>query len=350
MTRVLVTGANGHLGANVVRALLNHDHAVVAFVRPTSDLRGLAGLDIQYARGDVRDRDSLVAAARSAEVVIHSAGLFTYWSRSPEQVLRIGESGVENVFAAAAQNRVQRVIFTSSTYAIGFSDSLDRPRAVEQWNDNPRSLYAINKVRSEKAAWRLAGETGIPMISLCSAGMWGPYDYRITPAMRWIQALTNGWLPALNIAGSFVDVRDSAEAHARAVTVGQPGQRYVIAGQDLTMVDIAEIIRQLTGVRYLHLKPGKRLILLAADLAELAARLTGWEPIVTRGFVEEAFERCLVADGRLANETFGLQPRAADVTIADAIRWLLHTGAIWRWRARGLRERFPPDPDWTALP
>ena len=346
---LLVTGANGHLGANTVRALLDHGHEVVAFVRPSADLRGLAGLDIQYARGDVLDRDSLVAAAGGVEAIIHSAAVFAYWSKDPEQVLRTGLAGVENVFAAAAQNGVRRIIYTSSTYAIGFSDDIDRPRGVDQWNQDTHSLYAINKTRSEQAAWRLADETGIPMISLCVAGMWGPYDYRVTPAMRWIQGMVNGWLPAIDTAGSFVDVRDSAEAHARAVTLGQPGRRYVISAQDLTMVDIAEIVQELTGVRYLHLRLGKRLTSLSAGLVELAGRLTGWEPITTRGFIEEAYDRCLVADGSLANKTFGLRPRQADVIIADSIRWLLHIDAIWSWRARRLQERFPPDSNWSAV-
>jgi len=348
MTRVLVTGANGHLGANTVRALLGHGHEVVAFVRPAADLRGLAGLDVDYAQGDVLDRASLVAAASGCEAIIHSAAVFAYWSRNPDKILQTGLSGVENVFAAAAQNGVRRIVYTSSTYAIGFSDDIDRPRAADQWNQDAHSLYAIAKTRSEQAAWRLADETGIPMISLCTAGMWGPYDYRVTPAMRWIQGLVNGWLPVIDTAGSFVDVRDSAEAHARAVTLGQPGQRYVISAQDLTMVDIADIVRRLTGVRYLHLRLGKRLTLLAADLFELAGRLTGWQPITTRGFIEEAYERCLVADGSLANKTFGLQPRKADVIIADSIRWLLHINAIWSWRARRLRDSFPPDPGWPA--
>ena len=306
MSRVLVTGANGHLGANTVRALLGHGHEVVAFVRPSADLRGLAGLDIHVARGDVLDRESLVAAALGVEVIIHSAAVFAYWSKEPEQILQTGLNGVKSVFAAATRHHVRRVIYTSSTYAIGFSDSLDQPRAADQWNDNTHSLYSIAKVRSEKAAWRRADETGIPMISLCAAGMWGPYDYRITPAMRWIQALTNGWLPVIDTAGSFVDVRDSAEVHARAVTMGQPGQRYVISAGDLSQAGIANIIRELTGVRHLHLNLGKTLTLWAADLFELTGRLTGWDPITTRGFIEEAYQRCLIADGRLTNETFDI--------------------------------------------
>lgn len=346
MTRVLVTGANGHLGANTVRALLEHGHEVVAFVRPTSDLRGLAGLDIQYARGDVLDRNSLVAAASGVEAIIHSAAVFAYWSKEPDEILRTGLSGVENVFAAASQSGVRRIVYTSSTYAIGFSDEIDDPRGADQWNQDTHSLYAVAKTRSEQAAWRLADETGIPMIALCIGGMWGPYDYRVTPAMRWIQGLVNGWLPVIDTAGSFIDVRDSAEFHARAVTAGQPGQRYAVVGPDLSQADIANIVRDLTGVRHLHLRPGKRLTLLAADLSELAGLLTGWDPITTRGFIEEAYERCLVADGSLANKTFGLQPRKAEAVIADSIRWLLHIGAIWRWRARRLRERFPADPSW----
>jgi nucleoside-diphosphate-sugar epimerase len=222
---------------------------------------------------------------------------------------------------------------------------MDRPRAVEQWNEDTHSLYAIAKTRAERAAWRLADETGIPMISLCASGMWGPYDYRITPAMRWIQGLVNGWLPVINTAGSFVDVRDSAEMHARAVTMGQPGRRYAIVGEDLSYAGIAAIVKELTGVRHLHLNLGRRPTLLAADLIERACRLIGWEPIVTRGFVEEAYERYLIADGRAANDAFDLEPRPAKEAISSAISWLLHIDAIWSWRARRFQSSFPHDPN-----
>jgi dihydroflavonol-4-reductase len=346
VSRVLITGANGHLGANTVRALLNHGHEVVAFVRPSADVRGLAGLDIRYAYGDVLDRESLVTAASGAQAIIHSAAVFTYWSQDPDAVVRTGVTGIENVFAAAVENGVSRVIYTSSTYAIGFSDDMDSPRGVDQWNEDAHSLYAISKVRAERAAWRLSDESGIPLISLCPSGMWGPYDYRITPAMRWIKALVEGWLPVIDTAGSFVDVRDAAEIHARALSMGQPGQRYAIVASDLRHTDIASIVHELTGVRNLHLELGKRLTLLAAGLLEVAGRLTGWEPIATRGFVEEAYKRGLVADGRLANETFSVEPRPIRQSIRDSISWLMHIDAIWRWRARRLQDRFPPDPSW----
>ena len=70
MTRVLVTGANGHLGVNIIRSLLKRDYDVVPFVRTTSDLRGLDPLNLTYAYGDVMDRDSLSAAALIAEAAV----------------------------------------------------------------------------------------------------------------------------------------------------------------------------------------------------------------------------------------------------------------------------------------
>ena len=76
--KVLLTGANGHLGANTIRELLKRGHDVVAFVRPTADRRGLAGLKISYAEGDVTDSNALIRAAEGCDVIIHSAIFFAF--------------------------------------------------------------------------------------------------------------------------------------------------------------------------------------------------------------------------------------------------------------------------------
>lgn len=350
MARVLVTGANGHLGANTVRALLNHEHQVVAFVRPTSDLRGLEGLPITYQYGDVFDADSVQAAAENCEIVIHSAGIFRYWVSNPQEIIQTALIGVRNIFQAAEKVGLRRVIYTSSTYAIGFSDNFNQPRTPDDWNDNPRTAYACAKTQAEKAAWQLAAETGIPMISLCPAGLWGPYDYRMTPAMRWIRDLVNGLSPVINTGGSFVDVRDAAEVHARSVEEGQPGCRYAIVGTDLTMKGMSEIVTKLTGVKHFYLDLAPPLMRSIAGLMEMAAKVTSGEPRTTRAFLDESLDNWLVVDGRETNQAFNLNPRGAEEMIRTAIRWLLFIGAISKRRAFELAERFPPDPGWNPEP
>ena len=84
--RVLVTGANGHIGANTVRALLERGHDPVAFVRETADLRGLDGLDVEIVTGDVLDLDSLRRAAEGSEAIIHHAAVFRMWARDPHDI------------------------------------------------------------------------------------------------------------------------------------------------------------------------------------------------------------------------------------------------------------------------
>ena len=78
--RAIVTGANGHIGANVVRALIARGVEVVAFVRPGSDRRGLEGLDVRLAEGDILEADSLPAAMEGCDALFHCAAVFAIWA------------------------------------------------------------------------------------------------------------------------------------------------------------------------------------------------------------------------------------------------------------------------------
>src|SRR5688572_13878598 len=117
--RVLVTGANGHLGANLVRELLSRGHEVVALVRPTADLRGLRGLPITVAHGDVLDAASVDAATAGAEAVVNLAAVYKMGSIDVDAIVRPAVEGIQNVLSAAAKHGVRRVVHTSSTVAIG---------------------------------------------------------------------------------------------------------------------------------------------------------------------------------------------------------------------------------------
>ena len=66
MARVMVTGANGHIGDALIRQLVERGDEVTAFVQPTEDLPSLEGLELTYFIGDMQDRDAIMAAAAAA--------------------------------------------------------------------------------------------------------------------------------------------------------------------------------------------------------------------------------------------------------------------------------------------
>ena len=94
--RTAVTGANGLLGAHVVRALVTSDHDVVAVARQRADLRGLTGLDVPLARADSRSPDDLRQALDGAEVVIHCAAVYAY-SRDESELVRANVEGTRRL-------------------------------------------------------------------------------------------------------------------------------------------------------------------------------------------------------------------------------------------------------------
>jgi len=86
MTSAFVTGANGHIGSNLVRDLVEHGYEVIALVRGTSDLRGLDGLAVTMSRGDVRDPGAVSIAMKGADVVFHCAAPYVLWAKEEQTI------------------------------------------------------------------------------------------------------------------------------------------------------------------------------------------------------------------------------------------------------------------------
>jgi dihydroflavonol-4-reductase len=348
MVRILVTGANGHVGANIVRSLLQRGYEVVPLVRPTSDLRGLSALNLTYAYGDVTDERSLVAAAAGCDVIIHTAAVYQLQTREPEAIRRPALAGTRNVLNAAKAAGVKRVIYTSTVWAVGLSTDPGVRLTASSWNADSRNPYAVAKTQAEKEAWRLAGELAIPLIVICPNGVVGQYDYRMTPSSRTLRDLVNGTQFTIDSGYAFVDVRDVAEIHALAVSGGEPGKRYLVAGENLHLRELGQLVGRLTGFTPRHIGLGRGPFYLAAVLVELAARLTNAEPPFTRELVHDMVGRYMFNDCRETWETFDYQPRAAEEMVGDAIRWLLYRGEIRAGRAAQLAGKFPPALEWLV--
>src|SRR5262249_41107846 len=150
--RTLVTGANGLIGCNVVRALLNAGYPVRAFVRSTSDISTLSDLPIEVFQGDVLDASSVSTAAKECDVIYHCAALFSYGSEFAD-LESVAVRGTVNVLQAARRRHVRRVVFTSSSVIFGYEN---RPRSRDELAglspEDEQEPYVTSKIRQEKCA------------------------------------------------------------------------------------------------------------------------------------------------------------------------------------------------------
>ncbi len=323
--KVLVTGANGHIGANVCRELLSQGHQVRAFVRDSADMRGLDGLELECVRGDVMDQSALVDAASGCEAIIHLAAVYKTIADTVEEIVEPAVTGSKNIFEAAKAAGIGRIVYTSSVASIGFSNNADQMRSGDDWNDDAHNPYYLAKTQSERVAQELSREYDIELIVICPAIVLGPQDYRVTPSNQLVMDWLNGKGQTYRGGLNLVHVEDVAKAHVAALSKGENRRRYVVGGENLEVKEIGLKLKALTGIRPLHLGMSRSLTLMFAGFVETLCRLIRVRPLFTKDLVYEVVERYGFYDCDETNRTFDLTPKDSDRCLTDAIKWLAKT-------------------------
>lgn len=336
MGKVLVTGANGHIGCNVVRALAG-EREPVAFVRPSSDRRGLEGLSIEIREGDVLDHASLTRAMAGVEAVIHCAAAHRNFAADPSEILRPAVDGTKNVLDACASAGVERVVLTSTAATVGFAASATEPIDETHHVASPRSPYVRAKVEQERLA---LAERRVGVVVLNPSGVFGPHDYRLTPATRAFIGMLAGDPAMLGV--SITDVRDVATAHVRALAKGRPGERYLVTGDVLTPAQASEAFARVAGWGPKVMTPPRWLVGMLAWWQERKARASGTDAPITREMLGDVWGKHLAYDSSRSRRELGMTYRSADEVIRDTIEWLLTRDAFPPKIAARLRSRAAP--------
>src|SRR5690349_22090420 len=200
--KVLVTGASGFVGSAVARKLLDRGFAVRALVRPTSPRFHLAGLDIEFAEGDLLDAASVRLAMAGVRHVFHVAADYRLWSPDPTEIMRNNVTSTRNVMTEALRASVERVVYTSSVATLAVRRDgtsvdetfpLDEARAI--------GAYKRSKVAAERLGERMIAEESLPAVIVNPSTPIGPRDVKPTPTGRIIVEAAHGRTPALVDAG-----------------------------------------------------------------------------------------------------------------------------------------------------
>jgi dihydroflavonol-4-reductase len=262
---VLVTGGSGFLGSWCAVELLRQgydvrttvrDPAREAEVRAAVETRAPADGRLAVMAADLTADAGWEEAAGGCDYVLHVASPFPpVQPQDPDELIVPAREGTLRVLRAAAGAGVERVVVTSSVAAIAGGSKPGRLLAEEDWTDPDKpglSPYVRSKTIAERAAWDFAREQGATQrLAVVNPGAilgpvlgdGGSYSLQV------IERLLKGMPGMPRIGFSFVDVRDVADLHLRAMTAPEAGgERFVAAGPFLWVSEVAEILRQRLGV------------------------------------------------------------------------------------------------------
>lgn len=323
--KVVVTGAAGHIGGNLVRALLARGVKPRVVVR--SDRRALEGLDVEVVDGDVRDPASLERAFAGAERVFHLAAHISISPGEEELVQAINVRGVKNVVEACLSQRVKRLIHFSSIHALT-SDPVDTPvdEARPLADDSPLT-YDRSKAGGERAI-QAGIARGLDAVVVNPTGVIGPHDYRPSRMGEVFLALYHRKMPGL-VAGGFnwVDVRDVVDGALAAAERGRAGERYLLSGHRLTIRELAGLVEEVTGRRAPKIVSPMWLARASAPVATWIAIKSGKRPLFTSASLAALRNHKLVSHDKASRE-LGYQPRPARDTISDTFAWFKEAHAL----------------------
>jgi len=228
MTKIAVTGGSGKAGRYVVRDLLDHGYQVVN-VDAAPPARSLT----RFRQADLTNLGEVFEAFDGVEAVVHLAAIPNPDNFTPGHIFHNNTMACYNVFTAAMQLKLARVVWASSETTLGLPFEREKPAYApidEQHPLYPESSYALSKVVTEEMARQFHRWTGIPFIGLRLSNIKDPEQYADFPSY-WADATLRKW----NLWG-FVDGRDVAQSCRLALQAPIPGADvFIIAAADTVM-------------------------------------------------------------------------------------------------------------------
>lgn len=249
--RVAVTGATGFLGRYVVRVLAEHGAQVVGVVRNPERVPALQAAGVEMRRADLADRAALAAGFRDVDAIVSNAALYSLSNRNWAEHERANVQGTCNVFDAAADAGVRRIVHVSSAaiYGFGARGRIDEDHALLDAATRrlPHNIYPLSKALSEREAWRLAGVHGMALTTVRPSAIYGAFDPNLVPVFRRVLTLPVTVVPVF-LRISFVYAGDVAEGIALALEQPQSvGRAYNLTGDRESAWELAGAWRAAGG-------------------------------------------------------------------------------------------------------
>ena len=322
----LVSGANGHLGNNLVRLLISKGIPVRASVRNIKNKEPFVGLDCEVVQSDITDKQSLINALQGVETFYAVGAVFKLWAKDPQKdIYDANLSGTKNLVEAAAEAGVKRIVYVSSIAALNYTILPTK----ESYGQNPdrRDTYYNSKNDGETLAFALAKKYHIELVAVLPSAMIGSEAFGgLNVSYNIINLILKKEIPVeTKITLNWVDVKDVAEGCYLAATRGVNGERYILANEKCTSIkqttQIAQSLFPELNIKMPIAVP-KPLLFFVAWLMEIGSKISGKAPVLSRKDIAMFSGLQQDFDISKAKKELGFSPKDSISAVKEAMLYL----------------------------
>lgn len=296
--KVLVTGGAGFIGSNLVHALMNDERITSVKVLDNLETGKFANISafkneskFEFIEGDIRNYAICLGAAEGIDIISHQAALGSVPRsvKDPITTHEVNATGTLNIFNAARENKIKRVVYAASSSTYGDHPGLPK---VEDKIGSPISPYGVTKLVNELYAKVFADLYQVEFIGLRYFNVYGPHQNPAGPYAAvipiFIKSILGDESPVINGNGDtsrdFTFVEDVVQANLLAMFTQEPfavNQVYNIAkGEQTTLNQLFEILKEISGKSIDAIHGPERSGDIKHSLADIAKarKLLGYNP------------------------------------------------------------------------
>ena len=327
---ILITGASGSLGQQLIYEFTRRGIRPIAHVRETSDTKYIESLGLEKRTADLRNQDELDALAKGVDAVIHTAAWVDSRGDRLTQFTGINTFGAVNMYKAATKAGAKRFVHVSTVAAVGGlprkSELNGSKPEVDQLvrESSPYNLghlkipYFQSKRAAEDELYKLAKDSATelvivnPSIIVSPSSKGNDYERAAKYVNKWI-------VPELHNIMNVVDLRDVAPGVIGALERGRPNERYILAGDNMSAREMALALSVYTG-KVPHLVRFPRILInYLARMVFFFQKLRGGRRISIYPDLVRLLEYDWAFSYRKAHEELGYNARSIHVTLSDLI-------------------------------
>jgi len=325
---ILVTGADGFVGSNLVRELLKRNHEVVALVHHGQDPVTLQGLPLKICHGDILDPASIREAMQGCDALVHSAALLDVWPYYSELQRKVNVDGTRQVMQAALEFKLKKVVFVGTANSYGYGTRQNPGDETRPYNSGKYKLgYMDTKYEAQQLVLSMVKNEGLPAVVVNPTFMFGPFAVKAGATLM-IDKILHGKLAGYTPGGrNYVAVKDVCVGIANALERATPGSCYLLGNQNMSYKEIFDAIANVLGVAPPKTAVPPLAVRLFGLVVTAIAHLTGRPPKISYRMCRISLDENLYSPAKAIRE-LDLPQTPIKVAIKETYDWLKENGKI----------------------